>query len=92
MQSDPYAANRLMAARAMRKLRPDDKQDYDYIAPLSLRARTIDALVARWAKEKPAALDRHGPRLLIDEKGRVDKQAVRRMRAKRDDRPMYLAE
>lgn len=86
---DPYYVVRFAAERSLRDLgHGDGLAGYDFVAAASA-ARTVgERLHARWAQGPPPAAR---PATLLPD-GVLDQAAFERLFARRDDRPVYLAE
>jgi hypothetical protein len=91
---DPYYVVRFNAARSLRSLGDDADDDadalagYDFLAEAAGAAAFGAAVVDRWRSRNPVAAR---PALLLDERGLVQHR-FDALYARRDDRPVYLAE
>jgi len=85
---DPYAAVRYVAARSLRSLPGFAGLSSDHTAPAAERTAARLRATATW---RPSG-QQHGDTILLDANGAVDDVAVARLRARRDDRPVFLAE
>jgi hypothetical protein len=87
---DPYDAVRFVAARTLAARANVTLGDYDFLAPPAGRAATRDAVVADSdARARPVAA---GAAVLQDAAGRLDRDALASLLAKRDHRPVLLKE
>jgi predicted CXXCH cytochrome family protein len=84
---DPYAAVRFEADRALRTLPGFADLGYDYVGPRAEWTEARRQTMAMWRES-----GQHGDAILLDANGVVDHGAVAALRARRDDRPVFLAE
>jgi HEAT repeat protein len=85
---DPYTAVRFVAARALVEHGDLAPGEYDFLAPSPERRAVADRLLARF-EQAASAGDR--PELLLP-KGALDRARLAEWLARRDDRPIFLAE
>jgi hypothetical protein len=87
---DPYHVVRFRAARSLGSIAgyAPAMQRYEFLGPLPGRRAVIADVEAIWEHRRPRA-DR--PAVLLRERG-LDREAFGRLHARRDDRPVYLAE
>ena len=86
---DPYDAVRFIAYRSLESLTPATPLAGDFLSPpVQRQADAADAL-AQWRRSGPAGPQ---PRLLIRSDGTLDVQALQRLLAQRDNRPVSLDE
>lgn len=84
---DPYYAVRIVARRSLRTLPgAPDLGDYDELHDEARCASTVDALQRAFVPTPS-----HRPEILLDERG-MQWDTFRRLLARRDDRPVFLAE
>lgn len=87
---DPYSAVRFVAARALVEHGDLAPGEYDFLAPSPERREVAARLLARFERAFPASVgDR--PELLLP-KGALDRARLAEWLARRDDRPIFLAE
>jgi cytochrome c554/c'-like protein len=91
LMDDPYDAVRLIAARSLRTLPGQADAPIDPLAPPEQRARAAQAIRARWVA-LPSSTGGRGPATLFDAHGEVDRAELARLLARRDVRPVNLAE
>ena len=88
--ADPYYAVRFIAQRSLRSLGVEPPGNYDFLA-----AESVAMASARHVQSEWAATARHGPttapRLLMDAQG-LRLELFQRLLARRNDRPVLLAE
>lgn len=87
---DPYAATRYVAYRALRELPGYSDFDYDFVESHTRQRPAVERALARWRlgrwPEAPAA------RAFFDAQGRLRRDRVAALAARRDDRPVILSE
>jgi len=89
--NDPYSAVRMVTWRSLRTL-PTEEMSYDFLAPESERIRTRDGLQSqRYEVHLPAAAESLQELLFLPE-GEIDRAALSRLRQRRDDRELRIAE
>jgi hypothetical protein len=90
LMDDPYDAVRMIAARSLAAIPGFERVGFDPLATAEQRATAARALRERSTPlaEPPASAEA----TLFDAQGRRQEDAVARLRAKRDDRPLILAE
>ena len=88
---DPYDAVRFIAARALRSLPGYANLDYDFVGPRQARVDTAVRVLREW-RASPAARLRREPELLVDPRGELRVDAMRRLFDARDRRPLFLRE
>jgi hypothetical protein len=90
LMDDPYDAVRMIAARSLATIPGFERDRFDPLASTDHRTAAARALRERSTplREVPASAGA----LLFDAQGRRLEDAVARLRAKRDDRPLILAE
>jgi len=89
---DPYDAVRLIAYRSLRALPGMQNFGYDYTAPHERRLLDVSEALALWRAAPLASPSPFPPRLLYDETGTLDGEAVQRLASQRDDRRVSLRE
>jgi predicted CXXCH cytochrome family protein len=89
--ADPYATVRYIAGRSLSTLPGFEDLSADFLAPASLLARARDAAIRRYL-QTPTPVDRNGPAILVDPRGELHWEELQRLSARRDDRPVFLAE
>jgi hypothetical protein len=90
--NDPYSAVRRVAGRSLTTLPDFEDFEYDYLGPAAELARQYEEAGARWARQMEGAPRRDGAPLLLDQQGRFRAEAVDRLSARRDDRPLRIIE
>jgi hypothetical protein len=89
---DPYYVVRFTAARALRSLPgapfASPLREYEVLADRAVAGRAGEAVTAQWRAGYRGPLR---PALLIEQRG-LDQARFGRLYARRDDRPVYLAE
>ncbi|MCY4508501.1 MAG: C cytochrome precursor, partial [Acidobacteria bacterium] len=88
---DPYDAVRFIAARSLRSLPGYANLDYDFVGPRQARVDTAGRVLREW-RASPAARLRREPELLVDPRGELRVDAMRRLFDARDRRPLFLRE
>ena len=88
---DPYDAVRFIAARSLRSLPGYANLDYDFTGPRQARVDTAVRVLREW-RASPAARLRREPELLVDPRGELRVDAMRRLFDARDRRPLFLRE
>ena len=88
---DPYDAVRFIAARSLRSLPGYANLDYDFVGPRQARVDTAVRVLREW-RASPAARLRREPELLVDPRGELRVDAMRRLFDARDRRPLFLRE
>lgn len=83
---DPYDAVRQIAARSLRTLPGLEEVELDPLAPSAAREGMIERVRAAWRAQAP------DPARLVDARGEPDDEALARLAAERDDRPVDLKE
>ena len=87
---DPYAAVRYNAVRGLRAAGVPDHL-LDAFAPTEQRRRARSEVLALWRRERAPGAERRGAEVLLDADGNPS-AAVAALLARRDDRPVTLAE
>lgn len=91
LMGDPYDAVRIIATRSLRTLPGLAEAQFDELAAPGARAAAAAAIRERWVS--PASLrSEPGQATLVDAHGRIDPGELARLRQRRDDRPVNLAE
>lgn len=86
---DPYYVVRFRAAASLRTLAfAADLQTYDFVADAVAARAIAEQIEGRWQRAERAA---PRPAVLLDGQG-LDRATFQRLFARRDDRPVYLAE
>ena len=88
---DPYDAVRFIAARSLRSLPGYANLEFDFTGPRQTRVDTAVRVLREW-RASPAARLRREPELLVDERGELRVDAMRRLFDARDRRPLFLRE
>ena len=88
---DPYDAVRFIAARSLRSLPGYADLDYDFVGPRPARVDAAVRVLREW-RASPAARLRREPELLVDPRGELRVDAMRRLFDARDRRPLFLRE
>ena len=88
---DPYDAVRFIAARSLRSLPGYANLDYDFVGPRQARVDAAVRVLREW-RASPAARLRREPELLVDPRGELRVDAMRRLFDARDRRPLFLRE
>ena len=88
---DPYDAVRFIAARSLRSLPGYANLDYDFAGPRQARVDTAVRVLREW-RASPAARLRREPEMLVDQRGELRVDAMRRLFDARDRRPIFLRE
>ncbi|MGE3171881.1 MAG: multiheme c-type cytochrome [Planctomycetota bacterium] len=89
---DPYYAVRFVAARSLRSLPGAAVPDgYDELADAARCAEAVTAVQQRWQSRRARASSPARPEILLDERG-LRWDTFQRLLARRDDRPVFLAE
>ena len=90
--NDPYDVVRYIGARSLKRLPGFENFTCDFLAPTGERLEAVERATQTWEIQKNATLDRAGSRLLLDKDGRLERDALNRLLAKRDNRPVTLRE
>ncbi len=88
---DPYDAVRFIAARSLRSLPGYANLEFDFTGPRQTRVDTAVRVLREW-RASPAAQLRREPELLVDQRGELRVDAMRRLFDARDRRPLFLRE
>ena len=89
--TDPYSAVRYQAARTLKTLPGFERFSYDFMAPVATRVMRGQQAFQLWEQRGAATSDRRGSEVLLDAKGKLMHQRVRRLLDQRDNRPMRCA-
>jgi hypothetical protein len=89
---DPYDAVRFIAARSLRTLPSFGRFQYDFVAGPRARREAQLRAMAVWDGSRGAASRRASVELLLDARGDVEIDAVRRLLAQRNTRRVLLRE
>lgn len=85
---DDYSAVRLVAWRALRRLRRPI--DYDFIGPPEQRAAARRRVIDEWRAAHPSRAENR--RVLIGSNGELDQAALDELLSRRDDEPITIQE
>jgi hypothetical protein len=93
LMNDPYDAVRMIATRSLRSLPGLEDAAFEELAAAEERAAAIGAIAVRWESSPAGPSGRgRGARTLFDEYGQLRLDEIARLRERRDDRPLTLAE
>lgn len=96
---DPYSAVRLIAGRSLRTLPRHHSDRFDFLASKAERAKARARVVQRWNARRreahgsqPASIRASMNELPLLPDDSLDDKLIRRLRAQRDNRPVYISE
>lgn len=89
---DPYATVRYVAGRSLATLPGHRGFAYDFVSPAAARSAARRAALDLWFDAPLAWLDRNGEAVLVDGAGNPMDARIAALVARRDDRPVVLAE
>ena len=88
---DPYDAVRYCAARSLRQIEAYQELRYDHVGTPLQRARVASQVLETWNRQ-PRAAGLRQPATLIDPEGKLRQDVFSRLRQKRDNAVVNLAE
>lgn len=89
---DPYHAVRYVAARALRSLPGLESFEYEYMDEPDARAAAAARAFEQWERTRAPDSRVAEPRVLFGEGGVLDRDALARLVAQRDERRIFLVE
>lgn len=91
LMNDEYSAVRYIAGRSLRSQSGYEDIQFDFVGDVADRLQVIGKMRAKWMA-RPMELRRENPAVLVNARGDIDEEAIRRLLRERNLRPVKINE